>query len=199
VRLNPGNFWRSKPGIPNVFPFSPLLDYSYAQDAIQVYGSWGFHRRYPRAYQPTNLTLATSLDAVAETLTLSGPMNAGRYGLVDVGAVLLVDTEQIAIVGPFGDTARASTVVSVLRGYNNTTAAGHNSAAPISVWIPESTVTQAVSLAAAAQYARELNPTDDQVTLANYGTFAVQRNALPSKVKNMLGAPLYNFVWGMQA
>lgn len=199
IRLNPGNYWRSLPSVPNCPPFPPLLDYSYAEDAIHVYGSWGFHRRYPNAYQPTNLTLGSSMDAVQETLVLSGPMNTGRYGMVDVGSILLVDTEQIAIVGPFGDTLRGSITVNVVRGYNNTTAAGHNSAAPISTWIPEPTVVQAVALGAAAQYAREINPTDDQVTLANYGTFTVQRNALPSKVKNMLGSPLYNFVWGAQA
>lgn len=195
VRLARGFYWRG-PNDPagsssgsTCYPFGPLADVAYAEDAIQIAGHWVYHRNYPRAWRLLSLTVGTGgIDDSATTLPISASVGLA----FDVGSILRITTgdatEQMLVTGPIADSAPDgfdTDHVTVDRGYNNTGAIAHVAGNTLELWQPETVITQAAEMAAAALYKGRDNATGDAQVVAEIGRMIIPVD-LPAKLKGLL-------------
>lgn len=191
VRLARGYYWRGPndpSGSSNCYPYGPLADVAYAEDAIQIAGHWVYHRNYARAWKRIGLTLDAAIDEDDTLVMLSAEVGT----LFDIGSILRVttggSTEQMLVIGSIADSAPggfASAEITVERGYNNTTAIDHDADDPIDVWQPEPVIVSATEMATAALYKGRDNPTGDAQIVAEFGQMTIPVD-LPAKIKKAL-------------
>lgn len=190
LRLARGYYWRgpNDPSGSTCYPYGPLADVAYAEDAIQIAGRWVYHRNYLRAWRRIGLTLDADIDEDDTIVTLSAEV--GRS--FDVGSILRVTTgtatEQMLVVGAIADSAPggfASAEITVERGYNNTTAIDHEQDDPLDVWQPEPVIVNATEMATAALYKGRDNATGDAQVVAEFGQMVIPVD-LPAKIKKAL-------------
>jgi hypothetical protein len=186
IRLVDGQYWLA----PYTTACSDvLLNAAYADDAIAVTGVWGFHRTYSSAWKASGITLGAAITSTTgTTITLSA---AGDT--IDVGHLIQIDSEWLYVVGPVANTATSLTL-TVERGANGSTAATHLIAAPISIWQVERQIGRACRMWVAAALKAQENPTGEVMNITGIGT--VSTKDMPEKVKDMLIAPFWNWMYG---
>jgi len=105
---------------------SPTIQRHYPEP-LTVTGTWGWHEDWNNAFVATG-TLLAGYDATVTTIVLS----AGQGDLFSPGNMILIDDEYLEI------TVVAVDTLTVIRGYNGSTAAAHLILAPVSILqIPE--------------------------------------------------------------
>lgn len=133
IKLNPlGNIW---------FETSSTWD---EMAAIQVLGFWGFHDNYTRAWVSKSLLSASVANTSVTTVTAS----ADFY--FEAGQIIRIDNELMLISSVDSSTLETLTVV---RGWNGSTAATHAKDTAIRVWYPMEDIKRAC-LIQATRYLR---------------------------------------------
>lgn len=123
------------------FETSTTTDYL---KAIQVNGIYGYHSNYTRAWG----TVTTLSASVADTTTTSIVVTSGTN--FEAGQIIKIDSEMMLI------TAKpAATTLTVVRAWNGSTAAVHETASAIYGWQPEPDITMACLIQAARFYRRQ--------------------------------------------
>jgi hypothetical protein len=120
---------------------------------IIVYGVWGYHRAYVRAWRVVDALAAAIISTSATTLTVADVDGADEYGFaprISAGNLIKIDSEIMEVIA----TTVATNTVTVRRGANGTTAATHLIAAPVSTWQTEDTIRRVTARQAGMLYAR---------------------------------------------
>lgn len=120
---------------------------------VIVYGVWGYHRNYARAWQAVDTLAAAIISASATTFTVADVDGADEYGFaprISAGNLIQIDNEIMEVIA----TTVATNTVTVRRGVNGTTAATHLISAPVSVWRAEDGIRRATARQAGMMYAR---------------------------------------------
>lgn len=116
IKLNPlGNVW---------FETSSTWD---EMAAIQVLGFWGYHDDYSRAWVTESALSAAIVDTTTTTLTASADFT------FQAGHIIRIDNELMQVTAVDSSTLETLTVI---RGWNGSTAATHLINAPVKVWRP---------------------------------------------------------------
>ena len=129
IKLNPfGNVW---------FETSSTWD---EMAAIQVLGFWGFHDNYTRAW-----TSETTLSAAVATTAITTISASADFDF-EVWHIIRIDNEIMQV-----SAVDASTVdtLTVIRGWNGSTAATHLISTAIKVWRPVEDIKRACLIQAA--------------------------------------------------
>lgn len=100
--------------------------YSSFEQVLSIYGVWGYHTNYARAWKSAGTLGATIVDTTGLTFTAT----AG-HSLV-AGQIIKIDTELFNIA-----SVATNTVTVNFRGDNGSTAATHLINAPVYVWQAE--------------------------------------------------------------
>lgn len=192
IRLTAGNYWVD-PSDARVacLPVDPLLSPQYADGAVLVTGKWGYHRNYTRAWKKLALTLGANINDAVDQITLSA--EAGLK--LDVGNVIRIGTEYMAIIGPIvesTDQGFTTAMPEVERAWNNSTPAAHTLGDDIYVWRPEPIIQLATEMAIAAFYKGRSNATGDRLVTEGIGAISIPVD-LPAKIKGMLS--MYKSEW----
>lgn len=108
-----------------------------AQAAISVTGLWGYG---------ADLDATGAILAAAITSTTATTITVSDGSLIETGWCLLIDSEQLFVVGISGAT------ITVLRGNNGTTAATHSNAAPVYRYVPAPAIEEATVVLATLWY-----------------------------------------------
>lgn len=133
IKLNPlGNVW---------FETSSTWD---EMAAIQVLGFWGFHDNYTRAW-----TTESSLSAAVATTSVTTITASADFDF-EAGHIIRIDNELMQITAVDSSTVETLTVI---RGWNGSTAATHLINASIKVWHPMEDIKRAC-LIQATRYLR---------------------------------------------
>lgn len=126
----------------------PLLD------SISIQGWWGFRHDYASAYvdsldsvQDNPLSVSATTMTVLNVNGQDAQFWSPRF---DAGNLIRIENELILILA----TNSSTNTLSVRRGVNGTTAAGHNQGTDITIWYPEEDVQDTVARQAAYFYAR---------------------------------------------
>lgn len=144
--------------------------------AIQVTGTWGFHREPVRAWRSAGVAVpAGGLAADATTLALSD------VGAIRRGHTLQIDDEQLSVEGIAGEAPTYTLILD--RALNGTAAAAHVAGAPIRFYVPEDTIQRATARVAVWMYRQRDAPFDKVVT--PLGEVVVPAG-LPTDVRYML-------------
>jgi hypothetical protein len=120
---------------------------------IIVYGVWGYHRAYVRAWRVVDALAAAIISTSATTFTVADVDGADEYGFaprISAGNLIKIDSEIMEVIA----TTVATNTVTVRRGANGTTAATHLIAAPVSTWQTEDTIRRVTARQAGMLYAR---------------------------------------------
>jgi hypothetical protein len=120
---------------------------------IIVYGVWGYHRAYARAWRVVDALAAAIISTSATTFTVADVDGADEYGFaprISAGNLIKIDSEIMEVIA----TTVATNTVTVRRGANGTTAATHLIAAPVSTWQTEDTIRRVTARQAGMLYAR---------------------------------------------
>ena len=123
------------------FETSDTTDY---MKAIQVNGIFGYHRNYSLAWF-TGTTLGA---AIADTTGTSMTLTAGTN--FEEGQIIKVDSEIMLITDK-----PAATTLTVIRGWNGSTAAVHDDASTVYIWQPEPDITMSCLIQASRLYNRQ--------------------------------------------
>lgn len=150
----------------------------YFIDAVQIAGKWGYHQDYANAWKNSGKT-GTVADTTTTTLTLN---SAGTT--IDIGHVVRMDAEQMLVIGPVAATS-AATSLTVVRGYNGTTAAAHTAGTAIYTWEPEPTVEKATEMLVCGLYMGRNNPTGERQVVEGIGAISIPAD-IYKKVLTML-------------
>lgn len=115
---------------------------SWSQASIQAYGIYGYHEHYGQAWGVGSTLAAaiTTTTATSCTVTSGTPFAAGQ--------IIKIDSELILI------TNVSTTTLTIVRGWNGSTAATHLILATITIWTPEADIKQACLIQAARLYKR---------------------------------------------
>ncbi len=206
IRMTTGNFWTSPFSNPQAAtcwpPFSPLPDRAYAIDAVMVYGLWGFHRSYPNAWVNTGYTLNGAHTNSIQSITLT---QAQPLANLDVGNVVRITSstantpqEYFLITGPVANstpTGMTTNVLTVQRGYNNSTPQAYNGGEAIYIWRPETTIRKVAAMMVAWLYETRLDATGNSFSITELGTVSISVD-LPPRIKRLLAQPFYNWRYG---
>ena len=125
------------------FETSTTTDYL---KAIQVNGIYGFHSNYTRAWA----TITTLSASVADTTTTALTVTSNTS--LEAGQIIKIDSEMMLVSAV---SATATTEATVVRGWNGSTAAIHDTAAVIYAWQPEPDITYACLIQASRFYRRQ--------------------------------------------
>jgi hypothetical protein len=120
---------------------------------VIIYGVWGYHRAYARAWQSVDALAAAIVTTTAATLTVADVDGVDEYGFaprLSAGNLIRVDDEVMEVTA----TNVTTNTVTVRRGANGTTAATHLIAAPVQVWRTDDNIRRAVARQAGMLYAR---------------------------------------------
>jgi hypothetical protein len=110
--------------------------------AISVLGLWGYRENYAIAWA-LGANLAAAITTTTET-SISGPSSTAYAS----GNIVRCDNELMLV------TAAGASTITVVRGWNGSTAATHLIAAPVKIWKPEPDVIQACLIQSARLYRR---------------------------------------------
>lgn len=128
-----------------------------------VYGVWGYHRAYARAWQAVDTLAAAIVTDTATTFTVADVDGADPYGFtprISAGNLVKIDSEIMEVIA----TTVATNTVTVRRGVNGTTAAAHLIAAPVSTWQTDDNVRRVTARQAGLLYARRGAYEQQQIT-----------------------------------
>jgi hypothetical protein len=118
-----------------------------------VYGVWGYHRAYARAWLAVDTLAAAIISTTATTFTVVDVDGADVYGFtprISAGNLVKIDSEIMEVIA----TTVATNTVTVRRGVNGTTAATHLIAAPVSTWQTDDNIRRVTARQAGMLYAR---------------------------------------------
>jgi hypothetical protein len=121
--------------------YEPNAD-NETEGVISVYGVWGMHKNYSAAW-----LAATTLNG-AITTTTATTFNATSGTPLAAGQVIKVDTELMLITGV------STNAITVIRGWNGSTAATHLTLAPLYVWQYMADIKRATLIQAGRYYRR---------------------------------------------
>lgn len=182
VRLNRGYYWLA-PSQTSVL-CAPLVDAAYAEDAIQLTGIWGFHRNYASAWRDTGLTVSGAHTAATETLTTSASVSTQ----FDIGNMLKIVNASTGALIEFlnvsGLTTPATSVATVERAYNGSTATALTGGEKIYVWKMEPLIEWAAREVVSAAYVSRQNATGEQANVGGFGSVTI--TDIPRKVRGKL-------------
>ncbi len=155
---------------------------------IQIAGYWGYHTRYGDAW-------SDSLDSVqdnpltdsATSLTVSDVGGTDSDALsprFQVGQMLKIEDEFLFVV------ARNTTtdVMTVVRGYNGTTAAQHAKSTTVYVYRPMDKIVRACSRLVVWAYRQKDTDAFDKATILGSGV-AITPSTMPADVRELLPKP----------
>jgi hypothetical protein len=128
-----------------------------------VYGVWGYHRAYARAWQAVDALAAAIVTDTATTFTVADVDGGDEYGFtprISAGNLVKIDNEIMEVIA----TTVATNTVTVRRGVNGTTAATHLIAAPVSTWQTDDNIRRVTARQAGALYARRGAYEQQQIT-----------------------------------
>lgn len=118
-----------------------------------VYGVWGYHRAYVRAWMDVDALAAAIVTTTATTFTVADVDGGDAYGFtprISAGNLVKIDSEIMEVIA----TTVATNTVTVRRGVNGTTAATHLINATVSTWQTEDTIRRVTARQAGMLYAR---------------------------------------------
>jgi hypothetical protein len=152
---------------------------------ITVVGEWGYRTYYDtEAWQLSGDAVST--DAVTTSATTikvtdaDGPNYVNETPRFDIGQLIKIDSEYMAVVDT--DTESTPNTITVIRAVRGTTAATHEVAAPISVFIPELPIIRATQLIAFFDWARR----GDKTRATFDGVTVVAGIEVPNEVAEIL-------------
>ena len=141
LRLRNGNSW-----------YDYSSSNSYDPLTVTVTGIWGMHRDYANAWHKVD-DLAADINASVTSLTVADVDGADLYGItprISAGNLLRIGSEYLLVTA----TNTTTNVVTVQRGVNGSTAAGHSTGDDVDVWQVEEVVRDAVAKQAGLKYER---------------------------------------------
>jgi hypothetical protein len=149
-------------------------DSSADNDHITIVGEWG-HRTYyaTEAWQLSGDAVSTDqVTTSATTIKVTdadGTNYIGDTPRFDIGQMIKIDSEFMAVTDT--DTTSSPNTITVIRAIRGSTAATHEVAAAISVFVPEPAIKRATQLIAFFDWARRGDKTratfDGVTTIAN--------------------------------
>jgi hypothetical protein len=123
------------------FETSDTTDY---MKAIQVNGIYGYHRNYSLAWFSGTTLGAAMTDTTSTSVTLTASTN------FEEGQIIKVDSEMMLVTDK-----PAATTLTVVRGWNGSTAATHLISASVYIWQAEPDITMACLIQASRLYNRQ--------------------------------------------
>lgn len=160
-----------------------------ARGAIAVAGWWGYHSNYDSAWADSlNTVLDNPLTLAGTTITvgaISGPaadLDSPRF---QVGQLLRIEDELVYLVQTT-EVESANDTLTVVRGYNGSTAAQHAAGTKIEIFRPEGFVVQACERLVHWRYKQRDTDSFDKTYVAGTGVVSVPA-ALPADVRDILG------------
>lgn len=161
------------------------------RQAISVKGLWGYHDDYPDCFVPSlDTVLDNPLTSSATTIHVSdvngtpADLDTPRF---QAGQLLRVGSELMYLIAATAVTG-ADDTLTVLRGFNGSTAAEHAQGASIEIFRSMAFVNQAAIRLVAWRYTQKDTDTFDKTYAAGTGVVSVP-SAIPADVKLLLGAP----------
>lgn len=153
--------------------------------ALSVTGLWGYHTDYENAFVDSlDTVLNNPLTAGGKTITIddaggvAADLESPRF---QVGQLLRIEDEFLYLVGVQDKS------LTVVRGYNGTTAAAHAQGTKIEIYRPEGFIVQACERLVKWRYTQR--DTDSFDRTYNVGTGVVSTpTAVPVDVRDILGA-----------
>lgn len=129
------------------------------EQVISVYGVWGYHEEYSRAW----LQVGTLSAAITDTTTLAFSATTGHS--ITANQILKIGSEVFNVV-----SAGANTITPVRRGDNGSTAETHLISTPIYAWQPMEGAKQSCLEIAHSSYERRFGRnTSDSATVTAIG------------------------------
>lgn len=149
--------------------------YSSFEQALSIYGVWGYHTNYPRAWKSGG-TLGA---AITDTSGLTFTMTAG-HSLV-AGQIVKIDTEIFNIA-----SVSTNTVTVNFRGDNGSTAATHLINAPVYIW-----QTERLAKACALEYTHYLyelrfGRAADNIAVTTAAGVVIKPKGVPQSVRDYI-------------
>lgn len=191
VRLAQGTYWLAPNSSSDGTCSTPSPNRSYAEDAIELTGEWGYVPQYARAWRTITPTVSGAHNATTTTLNISA---AAGVNNIDAGTVLKIGSEQMVVTAPLSTIATA-TALTVERGYNGTTAAALTGGEAITVFRVDRVVELATAMTASALYQARNNASGE--TIQGLGVTTVVAPKIPPKnARALLQEPYKNWKRG---
>jgi hypothetical protein len=111
--------------------------------AISINGVWGFHQSYTNAWAAGS----TLSSAITTTTATSAAVTSGT--LFTAGQVVRIENELLLV------TAVSSNTLTVIRGWNGSTAATHSNGTALTIWKPQADIARACLQQASRLYRRQ--------------------------------------------
>jgi|GEM_PF-444067 hypothetical protein len=158
--------------------------------AISVAGWWGYHSSYQSAWVDSLATVLDNPLTLASTAITVGAISGAAADLesprFQTGQLLRIEDELIYLVQTT-EVESANDTLTVVRGYNGSTAAQHAAGAKIEIFRPEGFVVQACERLVHWRYKQRDTDGFDKTYVAGTGVVSVPA-ALPADVRDILGA-----------
>jgi hypothetical protein len=147
------------------------------EQVISLYGVWGYHDNYSRAW----LQVGTLSAAITDTTTLAFSATTGHA--ITVGEIVKIGSEIYNIA-----SAGVNTITPVRRGDNGSTAATHLITTPIYAWQPMEGARQSCLEIAHSSYERRFGRnTSDSATVTAIG-IVLSPQDIPATAKAFIAA-----------
>lgn len=117
-----------------------LVAWPGGESAVRIAGVWGWHDAYPAAWVDALSALTAPANVNSTTLAVSNAAGAAQDGYTprfEIGTLLRIDSEYIAVTGISGNT------LTVVRGCNGTSPAVHVQGTRIDIWRAPDIIRQA--------------------------------------------------------
>lgn len=161
-----------------------------AQGALSVKALWGYHPDYATAFVDSLETVAenplaanTTQLQVADVNGLAADLDCPRF---QAGQLLRIENELLYLISVHA-VADAPDLLTVVRGYNGSTAAQHPQGCPIRIFRPDGNIVQACVRLVAWRFHQKDVDNFDRTYVAGTGVVSVPA-ALPADVRDALGA-----------
>ena len=123
------------------FETSSTTDYL---KAIQVNGIYGYHRDYSIAWFTGSTLSAALTDTTGTSVAVTAGTNFATGQIIKIGSEMMLITDK-----------PAATTLTVVRGWNGSTAATHLISVSVYIWQPEPDITMACLIQASRFYRRQ--------------------------------------------
>jgi hypothetical protein len=158
------------------------------EQVISVAGLWGYHRRYSQAWVDSLDTVQNNpLAAVAMSLTVQdadGLAGDGETYRFQAGNMIKVGSEFLDVL----DVNYSTNILTVVRGYNGTTAVAHDQGTTIYVYRPMENIVRAARRWVKYVYRQKDVDTMDVANIIGTGV-RISPSAIPPDVEALLPTP----------